>query len=120
MKKTEVDLQIFSPRWGHEDTYKLELTSESLTITQGARVAKSTWREGLDPEWSGESLERTLRNDSIYPPTNFQDLVEHAWKAWRNEELEDAEVNDELQVLASWLNEITLAKPDTKFWQEYF
>ena len=120
MAKTEIDLDIYSPRWGHKDTYKIELTSKSLTITQNARVAVCTWREDLDPEWSGEILERILRNDHIYPPTIYQDLIEHAWKAWRNGELDDTGVNNELQELASWLNKVTSAKPNTIFWQQYF
>ena len=92
------ELEIFSPRWGHKDTYKLELTRESLLITQGPRSAKSTWRENLDPEWSGEKLEDILRNDSIYPPGIFQDLVEHAWLSWRNGELGSSAVDEELQI----------------------
>ena len=120
MNNTEVELQIFSPRWGHEDTYKFELTNDSLTITMHPRITICTWHDNIDPEWSGEGLEKTLRNDSIYPPSIFQDLVEHAWKEWRVGELDDAEVNAELQELASWLNKITLSKPDTDFWKGYF
>lgn len=116
----QIELRMYSPRWGHDDTYVLELTRESLVITQGARSTQCTWRDNLDPEWSGESLRHILENDSIYPPATFQDLVEHAWKSWRNGELDAAAVNEELQALANWLNAITSAKPDTEFWKKYF
>jgi hypothetical protein len=89
-------------------------------ITQNARSAKCIWRDNLDPQWQGESLESILQNDSIYPPAIFKDLIEHAWKAWRDGELDNAAVNDELQVLATWLNKITAAKPATEFWKKYF
>ena len=120
MDETTVELRIFSPRWGREDTYKLVLERHLLVITQGARSATCTWIENRDPEWSGESLRHILENDSIYPPAILQNLIEHAWVSWRNGELDSSAVNEELQVVASWLNEITKAKPNTNFWKKYF
>jgi hypothetical protein len=120
MDETIVELRIFSPRWGHEDMYKLKLTRDSMVITQGARSTKCTWRENLDPEWSGESLRHTLENNSIYPPAILEDLIKHAWVSWRNSELDDSALNKELQAVAVWLNEITMAKPDTEFWHKFF
>ena len=120
MEEITVELRIFSPRWGHEDIYKLELKQNSLVITQGARSTKATWRENLDPEWNGETLEDILRNDSIYPPGIFQDLIEHAWLSWRNGELDSAAVDEELQALAKWLNDITNSKPRSEYWNKYF
>ena len=120
MDETTVELQIFSPRWGHEDTYTLVLARHSLVITHGARSATCTWRENRDPEWSGESLRDILQNDSIYPPAILQNLIEHAWVSWRNGELDSSAANEELQAVADWLNEITKAKPKTDFWKKYF
>ncbi len=120
MDGTTVKLRIFSPRWGHEDTYELALARDSLVISRSASSAKCTWRENLDPEWSGESLRHILENDSIYPPSILQDLIEHAWVSWRNGELDGSAVNEALQAVANWLNETTKAKPDTDFWRKYF
>lgn len=118
--KTVVELRIYSPRWGHDDTYTFTLTRESMEISMQVRSAKCRWRENLDPEWSGETLEQIMNNDSIYPPAIFQSLVEHVWKEWRKSEINDGQVNAELNELATWLNIITRAKPDTEFWHKYF
>jgi len=120
MDETTVKLQIFSPRWGHEDTYELKLGRNALVITRGARSAICTWRDNRDPEWSGESVMHILRNDSIYSPAILQDLIEHAWLSWRNGELNSSAVDSELQAVANWLNEVSKAKPNTDFWRRYF
>ena len=120
MKNTTVELGIYSPRWGHEDVYKFALTKESMSISHMPRTIKCTWVENRDPEWSGEDLEKTLRNDSIYPPSILPDLFAHAWLSWRNGELDDQGVAIELKAIARWLNEITAAKPKTEFWKTYF
>lgn len=115
-----VKLEIYSPRWGHNDIYTIQLLKDMMIITQGAFEAKCIWRENIDSEWTGESLENILNNDSIYPPTIFQELIEHAWKSWRDHILDDTSVTKELHVLAAWLNEITKHKPETEFWSKYF
>lgn len=117
---TTVELQIYSPRWGHDDTYEVTLTRDALVIALGPRSATCTWRDNLDPEWGEESLEDILRNDSIYPPSIFPRLLEHAWRSWRDGDLDDAAVDTALKALADWLNGITRTKPDSGFWRKYF
>lgn len=120
MDEIKIELRIYSPRWGHYDTYSLRLSRDVLVITCGARSVRATYREHLDPEWTGEPLVDILRNDSIYPPEIFQRLIEYAWLAWRGGELTDESVQEELQALADWLNEITKSKPSSDFWRGYF
>lgn len=115
-----VDLRIFSPRWGHEDTYSVNLDRDFMKITMNVRTAMATWRENFDPEWSGESIQRIMNNDSIYPPEITQDLFEHLWKQWRNGDINDTQASAELHELESWLNTITKSKPKTDFWRKYF
>ena len=112
--------EIYSPRWGHNDTYNFEFDQATLTIRFGPRVGTCTWQDGRDPVWTGESWEDMLRNDSIYPPGILQDLIEHLWKAWRNGDIRTDAVNNELQAVITWLNQITSAKPRTEFWRKYF
>jgi len=120
MSTISVDLEIFSPRWGHTDTYSVELHNDYMTITMSPKVAKVIWVQDRDPQWSGESIQKIMNNDNIYPPEITQDLFEQAWKAWRNGELNNAEVNVELQNLAEWINTVTKAKPKSDFWSKYF
>ena len=115
-----LEAQIYSPRWGHDDTYSLDLTQEQLVIRMHAREARCVWREGRDPSWEGEPLEDILRNDSIYPPAIFGQLLEHLWKSWRNGELTPERANEELQEVVGWLNSVTKSKPRTVFWKQYF
>jgi len=121
MNEITIDLDIYSPRWGHDDTYTVLLSREYMTISMSARVAKCEWREGLDPEWNKHNtLEDIMNNDSIYPPTILPSLFEQVWKAWRDGELNQEQASNELQALAEWLNIITKAKPKTDFWNMYF
>lgn len=120
MNETTVELNIYSPRWGHDDKYYVHLTKDMMTITQGGRNARCIWQENLDPKWEGEKLEKTLNNDSIYPPAEFEDMLEHAWKAWRDNHLDNTSINTELEAVADWLNTITKAKPNSDFWNSYF
>jgi hypothetical protein len=113
-------LQIFSPRWGHDDTYTVEFERDHMEISMMARGARADWRDNADPEWSGETVESMLENDSIYPPAVLQDMLEKVWTAWRGGELTEAEANAELQEVATWLNTVTHAKPRTDFWRAFF
>jgi hypothetical protein len=114
-----IDLNIFSPRWDHDDKYTLVLDSNSMSIQMQTKKAVATWRDNLDPEWSGDSIQDIMINDGIYPPSNIQELFEHAWITWRDGELNDKEVEKELQKLADWINSITRSKPDTELWNRY-
>mgnify|MGYP001810177518 CR=1 FL=1 len=112
--------EIYSPRWGHNDTYVFEFQQDTLTIRFHPRVAICKWQENGDPVWTGEAFEQILRNDSIYPPSILQDLIEHLWMSWRNGDIPVDSVNTELQAIITWLNQITEAKPRTEFWSDYF
>lgn len=112
--------EIYSPRWGHNDTYVFDFEYDTLTIELPPRIAICKWHENGDPEWSGEKLVEILRNDSIYPPSILQDLIEHLWTSWRNGDISVDSVNTELQALITWLNRITETKPQTEFWSAYF
>ena len=111
---------IYSPRWGHNDTYSFIFEKDSLTINFSPRVATCTWRENNDPAWAGEPFHDMLTNDSIYPPAILRDLIEHLWKSWRNGDIREDAINAELQEVIVWLNKVTVAKPKTDFWDKYF
>jgi hypothetical protein len=120
--ETSFDVRIFSPRWGHEDTYQINVSRDHLRFTGVGKGAECNWIEGRDPKWSGyndiigNALENILANDSVYPPTVFVRAIESAWRAWRDGTLDNAQLETELGVLCEWLNTITKAKPTTKFW----
>lgn len=115
-----VELQIFSPRWGHEDTYEVELERDHMEITRGANRARAAWQDNADPAWSGWTVEGIMGNDSIHPPAVTQRMFEKVWTSWRGGEINDAQADAELQAVATWLNVITHAEPRTDFWRAYF
>lgn len=57
-----IELQIFSPRWGHDDTYEIELERDHMEITRGANTARADWRDNADPAWSGWTVEGMMGN----------------------------------------------------------
>jgi hypothetical protein len=111
---------IYSPRWGHTDTYTFTFEPDHMLISMSPREARCNWVEGRDPVWDGESIEHILRNDSIYPPSILPALFEHLWKSWRNGEVDESAVAAELAEVIKWINVVTEAKPDTDFWNKYF
>ncbi|KVM69863.1 hypothetical protein WJ61_22525 [Burkholderia ubonensis] len=115
-----VTFELFSPRWGHGDTYTVELERDHIEISMQVRTARAEHRENRDPEWSGEAIEDILSNDSIAAPDDLQGLFEYVWTSWRNGELSDEQVVEEIRALATWINAITAAKPRTDFWRRYF
>ncbi len=112
--------QIYSPRWGHEDQYTLNLTRDSLLISHAPRHSKCVWQENRDPKWEGEPLDRHLVNDHIHAPEVLPDLLVHLWTSWRNGDLNESEAQKELDAVIAWLNATTRAKPKTDFWRKYF
>ncbi len=122
MNELKFELRINSPRWGREDTYEFTLTEEALEIRnqENMKTSKCLWVENRDPKWSAESLVKTLTNDSICSPYNINDLLEHAWLEWRNCNLNDEAVQEEIKAIWNWLSKITQQKPETEFWRKYF
>ena len=114
------DVEVYSPRWGHNDTYSFSFEKDALTVSFAPRKAVCVWRENQDPLWSGESIKDMLINDQICPPDDFSGLVEYLWSSWRRGDINDSEAQVELQALVTWLNAITAAKPQTAFWSKYF
>ncbi len=113
-------LNLFSPRWGHTDPYSIELSSSEMKISMNARISLCKYRENLDPLWEGEDLNNTLANDSIVAPVNLIGLLQYAWTSWRDGELSDEQVKEELELVADWINTITKSRPQSDFWSAYF
>jgi len=121
-----IKINIFTPRWGHDDVYTFRFRSDQLLVSNGTKEASCSQEVGQDPKWSGyneivgNSLKNIFTNDSIYPPTVFIDAVEHAWIAWKNSEIDNENLELELRTLCEWLNTTTKAKPNSDFWSKIF
>ncbi len=121
-------VNIYSPRWGHDDGYEFSLDENQMEITGGGggKSAVCKWVEDRDPIWegyydsTGNPLVNILENDLIYPPSIIISAIESAWKAWRDGELDNEEVESEINALVEWLNNTSTNKPQTDFWQKIF
>lgn len=123
MDEVTLEMHIYTTRWGHADIYDLTFAQEALTISNPSRKATCTWREGLDPEWSKEALSEEdsllamLENDSVYPPSILNRMLERAWFAWRDSEIQADDLQLELNNLSVWLNVVTQTRPQSEFWR---
>ena len=117
-----IECEIYSPRWGHDDTYRFNFQKDKLTIkmTTSAKTSNLVWRDNLEPEWQGDNLYETLQNDFIYPPKIFKNCICEVWTLWREEDLPEDKTRIELNLLIEWLNIITKSKPQSDFWSGYF
>ena len=120
-------VRIYSPRWGHDDSYEFSIDENKMEITSGVtRGAICKWREKKDPIWVeendsiGNPLINILNNDHVYPPSVFVSALEAAWIAWRDGELDCKEIESEINILVEWINETSQNKPTTDFWNKIF
>jgi hypothetical protein len=124
--QTSFEVLLYSPRWGHEDTYEIKLNREKMNVKAVNKTAACSWVEGRDPKWSGYNesignpLEQILENDSIFPPTVFVRALEYAWQAWRDCIINDQKISQEVQELSEWVNGVSHTRPQTDFWRKMF
>ncbi|MFC1482115.1 hypothetical protein ACFL6E_07735 [Candidatus Neomarinimicrobiota bacterium] len=122
---TSFDVRIFTPRWGHEDSYTISVSRDKMTFGSEMK-ATCKWVENRDPVWTGyddmtgNPVNQILKNDLVFPSINFVDALESAWIAWRDGDLDNAQLEAEVKALIDWLNICTHAKPDTEFWRKVF
>lgn len=124
--RVRFNVNLYSTRWGREDTYEFQLERKQMKIEGIGKHALCSWVENLDPTWSGHNdmignpLEKMLENDSIYPPSVFVMALVSAWKAWRDSELDDEQIQADIRELCEWLNKVTQSQPKTEFWRSIF
>ena len=118
--------KVFSPRWGHEDTYTIMLTRTSLSVALDMRGAECVMHDNGEAEWrgyhrgSGNPLLAILANDSIYAPAVVPEALEWVLGKWHNREASRDELSMAIQELFSWISFTGRQKPASQFWKEYF
>lgn len=113
--------EIYSPRWGHNDTYEFDFQNNVLTIKMNMRITTYTDDPGHDPIRGGSStLDQTFTNDSIQAPHGTEDALIYLWQRWREGELNDVQLDEELGLFVEFINATTRSKPTSKFWRGYF
>ena len=119
-------MNLYSPRWGHEDRYEVVATRGDLTFRMGGSLARCDWDEKRGAHWSGYNdfagnpLVNMLENDHICPPSVFVRAVEHAWQEWRIGNIDSPKFEREMCILADWVNNVTRHRPRSDFWDAIF
>jgi hypothetical protein len=125
-ENVEFNVHLYSPRYRTIDIYIFDLTKSMMVINKGLGKAICTWSEKSNPIWSSPIATRAnplisiLENEGIYPPTVFIRAVEYAWLAWRNNELDDTEIQEEFTKLFEWVDNSSKTRPLTEFWKSKF
>lgn len=116
-----INLELYSPRWGHTDKYTLIYNESTLTFALNNKNTICTLEYGKDPIWSElpESINSILINEDISMPEVLPELFEFSWKKWKDGTSKE-KIQEEMKILEKWLNTITNSKPTTDFWSEYF
>lgn len=112
---------LYSPRWGHTDTYTVSFDEGGITVSHGEN--KAHWTESPG-RWTGYKPEGAwlaiMRSDSIHAPEAVETGITSIWQAWIDEDMSDADVHVRLSELAAWIDAITAAKPRGDFWGGVF
>ncbi len=121
------DVILYSPMWGTNNIYKIHLELKQMRIDKDhANFAICYWSDLQEAIWTGSTIVKyqplvtILENDEIYPPTVFIRALEFAWRSWRNHELDDEQVKDEIIRLCEWVDTISRSQPKTKYWMRVF
>ena len=124
MKEFTGTYQVYSPRWGHNDTYLLKLTRTEMEITLGAGVARSatcTLVPDDDAVWTGYGhcvgtpLMSIFQNDGIYVSHAIPRILERAWEKWR-EGTPDEVIREGMQEMFDWISSTAMNKPKSELW----
>ncbi len=117
MKVLKMDL--FSPRWGHEDEYKITINENNIEINMSQRIAKYKYIDGEFKNISHESLETIMRNDNISIPENLNYFFFELIKSIIENEIMEEDSQLELKELENWINCNTKACkfPNTDYWR---
>lgn len=124
--RTSFKVSLYSHRQGNKDVYEFQVGRDVMYVAMGSKHAMCSWVDGGDPIWSGYNqnignpLVEMLENDSIYPPSIFVRALECAWKAWRDRELDDTQIESKVKELCNWLNKVSRSQPATDFWSRCF
>ena len=89
--QTNFEVRLYSPRWGHEDAYHMQLERHQLSVRVMGNRAVCSWVEGFDPEWlghsggSGNPLEKILARI-------IHDFAQNVHGSQQNNQLADTEL----------------------------
>jgi len=114
-----LNMDLFSPRWGHKDKYKITINENNIEINMSQRIAKYKFHDGKFENISHESLESIMRNDNIPIPENLNYFFFELITSIIENEITEENSQLELKELENWINCNTKSCqfPNTDYWK---
>jgi hypothetical protein len=129
-KEFRFEAEIFTPRWGHTDRYKVVMTRDNMRADTGSpKQAICKLNKDGDPVWSGHNahypdydnpLVNILNDDMVYVPDVIGLALESAWEKWREGAATEEELKEGLAELFGWIDMMGRNKPNAKLWSGIF
>ncbi|WP_151900426.1 hypothetical protein [Sulfurimonas hydrogeniphila] len=115
----KIEMNLFSPRWGHEDRYKITINENEVEINMSQRIARYKYINGKFENTSKESLESIMRNDNIPIPENLDYFFFQLITSIIENEITEEDAQLELKELENWINCHTKSCqfPNTDYWK---
>lgn len=104
--------RVFSKRWGHDDTYRLQRTANGWTVAH--LMINGPCDKGGRP-----FLFENLRHDSIHFPAGLEGWMEWLWDQAASQGLDQQKVQAALQQLAEWVSTTEQNAPSGGVWEGY-
>lgn len=99
----EVDVKIYSRRWGHDDVYSITRTVDGWDVSffQNVKGGKE-----------GDALISTLNHDYINYPNALEQFMYDLWNKADREEMSIEVLKDYLERIAEWVNVCEKSTPE--------
>jgi hypothetical protein len=105
-----MDFEIHSRRWGHNDTYRIERTSDGWEV-RFAAIGGECAKDG------SPYLFDNLNHDFISYPSDLGSYFEWLWIKAEEQLLTDAEIRAYLDQLATWVRLTEQNSPRGGMWK---
>lgn len=100
----EFDFEVYSRRWQHNDTYKLQRTNRGWSVSSLAPQPVATAKDGRVGGKLGTGLFQLLDHDSINYPEELPGYLEWLWQRAAEEGLVHDKLQEALTMLANWVS----------------
>ncbi len=124
MEKFCASFEVYSPRWGHTDSYFVSFSPDRMVIRQN-KEAICVLNEDGEAEWSGygegrgNPLMNIFSNDMIHAPVIVPFALKWAWEKWRAGR-DNETTRKGLAELFAWIDQTARGKPESEFWEGAF
>lgn len=108
-------MNIYSRRWGHEDTHHVEMTEEGWKISH----LKEHLDEAICDKTGKPHFFKRMDQDLINYPEELGNYMEYLWDQASETNLTEKEIQEHLNELATWINAVEKASPKGEFWNHY-